>query len=72
MSDHTDKPIAWAKFVEENKSVFPAPSTPAWLHRNRDDNGLSESGVIVKVGGRWYVYPSKFWAWFAAVGRAAA
>ena len=70
MSTLEDRPIAWAKFVEENKDVFPSPSTPAWLHRNRDENGLN--GALVKVGGRWYVYPAKFWNWFAAVGRAAA
>jgi hypothetical protein len=72
MTDHTDKPVAWAKFVEENKDVFPAPSTPAWLHRNQHDNGLAESGALVKVGGRWYVFPLKFWAWFATGARDAA
>lgn len=72
MSDHTEKPVPWAKFVAENSEVFPAPSTPAWLHRNQDDNGLSDCGALVKRGGRWYVYPSKFWAWFAAGDRSAA
>lgn len=72
MSDQREKPVAWAKFVAENSDVFPAQSTPAWLHRNRDENGLSKSGALVKVGGRWYVYPQKFWSWFSGGERSAA
>ena len=72
MSEHREKPIAWAKFVAENRDVFPAPSTPAWLHRNQEENGLAKSGALVKVGGRWYAYPDKFWTWFAVGERDAA
>ena len=72
MSTLADRPSAWAKFVADNRDVFPSPSTPAWLHRNRDENGLTASGAIVKVGGRWYVWPQKFWAWFARGERAGA
>ena len=68
MNCQREKPIWWPKFVAENHDVFPAPSTPSWLHRNQDQNGLAASGALVKVGGRWYVYPSKFWSWFAAGG----
>jgi hypothetical protein len=66
MSHTIERPVAWGKFVSDNAEVFPSKNTLAWLHRNRDENGLSGSGSIVKVGGRWYVWPSKFWAWFAA------
>ena len=68
MSDQIERPIAWTKFRAETTDVFPAPSTPSWLHRNQEQNGLAASGALVKVGGRWYVYPSKFWSWFAAGG----
>lgn len=67
-----EKPMPWAPFVAQNCDVFPAKSTAAWLHRNRDANGLTASGALVKRGGRWYVWPSKFWRWFAGDNRAAA
>lgn len=68
----TETPIPWSKFVTQNAEVWPSPSTPAWQHRNREENGLAESGALAKVQGRWYVFPSKFWRWFSAGSRAAA
>ena len=72
MSETIERPVPWPKFVADNFDVFPAPSTPAWLHRNRDDNGLTRCGALVKRGGRWYVWPSRFWRWFSGDNRAAA
>jgi hypothetical protein len=72
MSETPERPVPWAKFIAEYEDVFAAKTTPAWLHRCRDENGLTACGALVKRGGRWYVWPSRFWAWFAGSNRAAA
>ncbi len=72
MSDTIERPVPWSRFVAQNCDIFPSKTTPAWLHRNRDGNGLAKCGALVKRGGRWYVWPSKFWRWFSEGSRAAA
>jgi hypothetical protein len=34
-----------------------------WLLFNRDDNGLSKSGAVVKLGRRVFIVPKRFRAW---------
>lgn len=71
MSNAIERPVPWARFREENAEVFAAKTTPAWLQRNAEENGLAASGALVKRSGRWYVFPNRFWRWFAG-GRSAA
>ncbi len=59
------------RFRTEYATTFPSPSTVDWLHRNRHENGLAASGALVKVQGRWYVWPERFFAWFDAQSEAA-
>ncbi len=35
-----------------------------WIIRNRDQNGLSESGAVVKVRNRIYLHKERFARWF--------
>lgn len=72
MSEPIERPVPWGKFKADNADAYPAPSTPDWQHRNRESNGLTKCGALVKIQGRWYVFPSKYWKWLAAGERSAA
>ena len=51
------------KFVQENPELT-TDSGMAWLLRNRDTNGLSESGAILKVRNRIFIHKDRFAKWF--------
>ena len=72
MSNTQERPVPWSKFVADYSDTFPSKTTHAHLHRNREENGLADCGALVKRGGRWYVWPSRFWSWFDAERRDAA
>ena len=35
-----------------------------WFIRQRANNGLNESGALMKISNRWYIHTDKFTQWF--------
>lgn len=53
------------QFTEKHKDKLNA-SQIRWLARFRKQNGLAESGAMVKVSNRLYINEPKFANWFAS------
>ena len=53
------------KFLEENQSLF-TESQFDWFIRQRANNGLDDSGALMKISNRWYVHTDKFTEWFSS------
>ncbi len=53
------------KFLEDNQSLF-TESQLDWLIRQRTNNGLDDSGALMKISNRWYVHTDKFTQWFSS------
>ena len=51
------------KFLEENQSLFTKRQFD-WFIRQRANNGLDESGALMKISNRWYIHTDKFTQWF--------
>ncbi len=49
--------------LEENPDLF-NDSQINWLIRNREHNGLKESGAVLKVGRKLYLSRMRFHKWF--------
>lgn len=49
--------------AEENPELFTKPQIN-WLIRNRECNGLKDSGAVLKVGRKLYLSREKFMDWF--------
>ena len=52
-----------ADFQRSNPNIVPSLDSLRWFVRNRDQNGLSASGAVVKRQGRLYVHTSRFADW---------
>ena len=57
------------QFIEENRGVVSEGRVRWWL-RDRDENGLIESGAVVEINGHLYINVPRFVAWFQAGGKA--
>ena len=55
------------KFLEDNQSLF-TESQLDWLIRQRANNGLNDSGALMKISNRWYIHTDKFTQWFSSHG----
>ena len=53
------------KFVQENSEILSDPQI-RWFLRQRNVNGLNESGAVVLIGRKFYIRRSKFTKWFAS------
>ena len=47
----------------ENQKLFTKTQLD-WLVKFRDDNGLTETGAVIKVSRKLYIHKPKFFAWF--------
>lgn len=56
------------QFANENSHLFSEPQID-WLIRNRDENGLTESGAVVLVSRKVYFHRRRFAKWLAAQKR---
>lgn len=50
-------------FQQDNPNIARSLESLRWMIRHRNQNGLSESGAVVKRQGRWYVHESRFANW---------
>lgn len=48
------------EFARTHPHLFPHKSTLHWMLRNRNSNGLSESGAVLLINGRTYLVVPKF------------
>jgi hypothetical protein len=53
------------QFIEKHKSLF-SKAQVEWLIRQRANNGLNDSGALMKISNRWYVHTDKFTQWFSS------
>ena len=53
------------KFLEENQSLF-TESQFDWFIRQLANNGLDDSGALMKISNRWYIHTDKFTQWFSS------
>ncbi|MBT6439378.1 MAG: hypothetical protein HOK72_06695 [Flavobacteriales bacterium] len=51
------------QFQKEYQSLF-SKSQIEWIIRQRENNGLNESGALMKISNRWYIHTDKFTQWF--------
>jgi hypothetical protein len=51
------------QFQKEYESLF-SKSQIEWIIRQRENNGLNESGALMKISNRWYIHTDKFTQWF--------
>ena len=54
------------KWAEENPNLFPKPTTLPYILRNRDTNGLAESGAYIMIGHTGHIVVPKWMAWAAS------
>ena len=59
----SERPVVPSQIVQDNPNILTEPQMK-WLLKNRSQNGLSESGAVLKVARKIYVIPSIFWEWF--------
>ena len=59
----SEKPVTSSEIVRNNQDIL-TEAQMKWLLKNRSQNGLSNSGAVLKVAGKIYVIPSFFWEWF--------
>ena len=52
-----------ADFQQANPNIVRNVDSLRWMVRHRDQNGLSQSGAVVKRQGRWYVHAGLFANW---------
>ena len=50
------------EFVEKNQNLF-TEGQFKWLIRNRQENGLSESGALLMISGTFYIDEPKMAVW---------
>ena len=53
------------QFLKEYESLI-TESQLEWLIRQRANNGLNDSGALMKISNRWYVHTDKFTQWFSS------
>ena len=53
------------QFQKEYQSLF-SKSQIEWIIRQRENNGLNESGALMKISNRWYIHTDKFTQWFSS------
>ena len=58
-----DKYFGLEKFQTSYPNIVPTLDSLRWMVRQRDKNGLSACGAVVKRGGRWYVHSGRFSEW---------
>lgn len=51
------------ELVRENRKLF-TDARMKWWERNRKTNGLSKSGALKKISGRFYYHRPRFYNWF--------
>ena len=55
------------QFLKEYESLF-SKSQFDWFIRQRANNGLNDSGALMKISNRWYIHTEKFTRWFSSHG----
>jgi len=53
------------QFLKEYESLF-SKSQFDWFIRQRANNGLNDSGALMKISNRWYIHTEKFTRWFSS------
>jgi hypothetical protein len=53
------------QFIADYQSLFTERQFD-WFIRQRANNGLDESGALMKISNRWYVHTDKFTQWFSS------
>jgi len=53
------------QFIADHQSLFTKRQFD-WLIRQRANNGLDDSGALMKISNRWYVHTDKFTQWFSS------
>lgn len=56
------------QFLEENHNLFTEPQFNWWV-RNRNQNGLAESGAVILASRKIYIHRRRFTKWFTAQTR---
>ncbi len=52
-----------ADFQKAHPNIVRNVESLRWMIRHRDQNGLGESGAVMKRQGRWYVHAGRFASW---------
>ena len=60
-----DSILILEKFQEKHADKFKA-SQLGWFLRNRDRNGLTESGAVILAARKFYINETLFAQWFAS------
>lgn len=50
-------------FQKANPNIVRNIHSLRWIVRHRDQNGLADSGAVVKRQGRWFVHAGRFSQW---------
>lgn len=48
------------EFAQSHPNLFPRKNTLSWMVRNRNRNGLSESGALLYFNGKTYIVVPKY------------
>ena len=60
--------LSYEQLVEKHPELFRSVETIKYFVRHRDENGLSETGAIVKAGKSFRIYYDKFANWYLEHG----